>query len=278
MKMIQNVCIFLTVALIVLSIVLTVITKWYIQLCRQWEDEGNRIETLESDNRQLLNDKRDLIARNEILYEDNVKLADAVKELRAINKELLSFEEDEETAEEKGSGESLTPPADIATNTMRCEPYMIEDKIGKMQSVFPANTHQGMLQEKCYTDAETGIRYYVDADGLRWNCAALGLAYGIEIGTAYEFTLANGTVIPVILADFKHDINNYPNPYDYGDPDMNYDWESCINVIEFIVDLDMMPTAAREAGTMTQLEKFGGLYGHDGNIVDVRKVGRVWKP
>lgn len=189
-------------------------------------------------------------------------------------------------SDSSGTAEEVTPllpPQDIPTNIYRCEPFMVidleksDDTETVYKSAFLKNSEQAALQEDCFTDIETGIRYYFDtSDGSKWYCAALAGAYGIEIGHCYIFTLANGTELPVMLADFKHDISD-PKPDDYGDDDTNYDGEKCVNVIEFVVDMPTIPKAARDAGTMSALDKFGGLHGHGGNIVDVKDAGRRWK-
>ena len=218
-----------------------------------------------------------LFWHNAHIKNENAQLKSENKDLKAA---LAAESAEPEPVEEVNP---LLPPQDIPTNIYRCEPFMIidleksDDTETVYKSAFSKNSEQAALQEDCFTDIETGIRYYFDtSDGTKWHCAALAGAYGIEIGHCYIFTLANGTELPVMLADFKHDIND-PKPDDYGDDDINYDGEKCVNVIEFVVDMPTVPKAAREAGTMSALDKFGGLYGHDGNIVDVKDVGRRWK-
>ena len=133
------------------------------------------------------------------------------------------------------------------------------------------------MQEECFTDFTTGIRYWTDESGEPWCCAALAGAYGREIGQCYIFTLKNGYTIPVIMADFKHPIDNI-RADDYGDDDINYDGQKCINIIEFIVDMVAAPVCVKQAGTMSALECFGGLYGNLGNIVKIEYLGRRWEP
>ena len=173
---------------------------------------------------------------------------------------------------ERKVGDHITLP-DIPTNTYRCEPYLrynIETET--WENAFVKGSHQNKLNQVCQTDEETGIRYYTDKNGKKWYCAALAGAFGIKIGALYEFTLANGTVIPVIQADYKHDITKCRSD-DFGDEDINYDGEATISVIEFVVDLNAIPRSAYVYGTMSALDKFGGPYGHGGNIVEVTYCG-----
>lgn len=281
-KMQTAVITFLAIAVVILTIGMTIITKLYVTLCNQYEESGNCIDELIADNKVLLEDKRDLIRQNDELLSDNQQLKAAVKEMREMIKAHTTPAEssEPEPAEEVNP---LLPPQSIPTNTYRCEPYMVidweksDDIETVYKSAFSKNSEQAALQEDCFTDLETGIRYYFDtSDWTKWYCAALAGAYGIEVGHCYIFTLANGTELPVMLADFKHDISD-PKPDDYGDDDVNYDSEKCLNVIELVVDMPAVPKAAREAGTMSALDKFGGLYGHGGNIVDAKDAGRRWK-
>lgn len=178
----------------------------------------------------------------------------------------------EEPKERKVGDEVVLP--DIPTNTYRCEPYLVYDEENEIWvDAFIAGSHQNKLQQVCHTDESTGIRYYIDENGKKWYCAALAGAFGIEIGAEYEFTLANGAVIPVIQADYKHSIIN-PRYDDYGDADINYDGEDCICVIEFVVDMRVIPDKVAKAGTMSALEQYGGLFGHGGNITNVVYYGR----
>lgn len=259
--MIQNVCIFFTVVLIVISVVLMIITRWYIELCQPYESEDSesesRIAALISEKDKLILDSISLQERNDELYDENVRLSDAIKELREINKEHVSVE-----VEQK----KKYFPDSLPTNMFRCEPYK-----------FAKNSQQAMLQEECFTDEETGIRCWYDNEGCKFYCAALAGAYGIEIGKCYIFTLANGEVIPVIQADFKHPIDNVCDD-DYGDIDKNYDNETCLSVIEFVVDIERIPERVRQTGTMSALKRFGGISGHGSNIVNVVELERKWRP
>ena len=80
------------------------------------------------------------------------------------------------------------------------------------------------------------------------------------------------------MGDFKHPIDNV-RPDDFGDicPLGNYDGEDALCILEFIVDMAFVPKAVKEAGTMSALETFGGLYGNGGNIVEIIDTGRKWK-
>lgn len=133
---------------------------------------------------------------------------------------------------------------------------------------------QYALQKECITVKSTGIRMY-DAGETGYYCAALGGAYGTDIGDTWHVTLKNGSEFNIILADYKHPIDN-PDPNDFGDPCKNYDGEDCTNVIEFVFDGDYLPREVLIAGTFSKLTFFGGLYGDGGDIVKMEYTGRVW--
>lgn len=233
-------------------------------------------------------------AENVVLADEVVKLLNVLK-----NQDMSSDSQNESVIPENILRE--TP-----TNKFTCEPYLVE-RNGSMTSAFTKNSDQARLQEDCATDPETGIRYYYDGSGTHYLCAALGHAFGMEIGTAYEVTLQNGYVFPLILADYMHPVNEDHEIYDilrvlshvtpdkaYGNyfelrqmPDghwepgefhRNYDDEEVLHVIEFVADVRVIPHAVRDAGTFTVLEQFGGLHGHGGCITKITKIGRVWEP
>ena len=262
------VTIFLAVTVAALAIVLTLVTTKFVDLCQQVEADNseNKITELIQDKEKLLLENITLQEKNDELYSDNVKLTAAVKELRQINKELMNEEAVQDISPASAeTEETVTLLHGKHTNMFRCEPYK-----------FAKGSQQAMLQEVCRTDPETGIRFYYEKQRSRqWFCAALAGAFGTEIGHAYTFTLANGKVIPVIMSDFKHPIDDV-RADDYGDVDRNYLGDDCINVIEFVVDMDEIPTEVKQAGTMSALDRFGGLYSYDGDIVDVQDEGRVW--
>lgn len=116
---------------------------------------------LVEDKKQLIQDKLALTAKVEEMYTDNADLAAAVKEFRELNEQLIEMNKQLlSEAEITGSEEEpagFLPPAGIPTNTYRCEDY----------SGFSRNSEQAILQEDCFTDMETGIRYYLDTDGSR---------------------------------------------------------------------------------------------------------------
>lgn len=149
------------------------------------------------------------------------------------------------------------------TNTLRFMDY---------QKITDTTSIQYRLQEDCDTDVDSGIRvYYIN--GTDYYCAALGSAYGRDIGDTWKVTLDCGTEFNIILSDFKDDgTTDY-----FGQPDKNYDGEPCTSVIEFVVDNDYIPSSVKSAGTYTVLGGFGGLYGKGGNIIEMKYLGRVWE-
>lgn len=145
------------------------------------------------------------------------------------------------------------------TNTIR---YMDYRKITDIAS------WQDMLQSFCHTD-ENGIRRYGE-----YICAALGSAYGRDLGDTWKVTLKNGTSFRIIYAEYKDD----GSTDFFGHPDKNYDKQDCVNVIEFIVDSSEIPERVRETGTFTAMDWYGGLNGDGGNIVRMEYLGREWEP
>lgn len=210
-----------------------------------------------------------LLTVNKNLCEEAARLKDENTELRksliaALTAPVAAKTQQNEEERCESAAPSLLPIG-IATNMYCCEPF----------NKFAVNSEQAMLQEDCFTDPQTGIRYYL-LDGKKYLCAAMATAYGTEIGRTYSVHLKNGYDFDVIVADFKHDISA-PRADDYGDITENYDGESAMCIIEFVVDMAFLPRAVKDAGTMSALEQFGGLYGEGGDIIRIIDTGRMWK-
>lgn len=150
------------------------------------------------------------------------------------------------------------------TNTYRCMDY---------RTLTNHASEQWKLQMECYSDAITGIRVYTNGHA-RYYCAALGSAYGQNIGDAFNITLENGYSFNVVYGDFKNPLGS--TDMFYGHPDVNYDGETAIGLVEFIFDKDVAPKSVINAGTMSALSQFGGLFGDGGNITSIKYLGKVW--
>lgn len=142
------------------------------------------------------------------------------------------------------------------------------------RTITDIQSDQYKLQQECFSGIKTGIRMY-DTGEEGYYCAALGGAYGTDIGDTWHVALKNGSEFNIILAEYKHPIDN-PDPNDFGDPCKNYDGEDCTNVIEFVFDGDYLPKEVLIAGTFSKLTLFGGLYGDGGDIVKMEYTGRKW--
>lgn len=273
--MIQAVIAFLGAAVIILSAVVVYLTYRCRENAIRAAEALQQAYTAETDRKTMLdgeieayNEIERLQQNNELLKSVNEALLKRSAEYRAEINRLKEMQTEAETRDE-----SPAPAKDYSydrlpgapTNFYTCEPY---DR-------FTKNSEQAVLQEECFTDAITGIRYAV-IDGQKYKCAAMATAYGTEIGNTYEIELECGTVENIILGDFKHDIST-PSANDYGDPCKNYDGERCINVIEFIVDMRAIPPEVKNFGTMGILEQYGGLYGNGGNIKRITFTGRKWR-
>lgn len=181
---------------------------------------------------------------------------------------------EEENATERVSYSKERLPENIETNSFFCEDFRRLNVLG---------TPIYRLQQECYTEEVTGLRYYL-SDGVCYYCVALGNAYGIDIGDTWIVTLANGESFGIIYADYKHSIEEI-DPFDFGDQfDINgnqlynYDGEPVMNVLEFVYDEQTAPKAMILAGTMSYFDRFGGLYGDGGNIVRMKYLERKWVP
>lgn len=224
--------------------------------------ESFKKEFHETDSLRIQNGK--LQNRLDKLEAENDELRQALKAALTAPPAAEPQQEPEKRCEKAAASPSLVPVG-IATNMYCCEPY----------NKFDKNSDQAILQEDCFTDTSTGIRYFLQ-DGKNYLCAAMATAYGTEIGRTFAVKLENGNSFDVIVADFKHPIDNV-RADDFGDACTNYDGEDALCILEFVVDMAYVPKAVKDAGTMSVLDFFGGLHGHGGNIVEIKDTGRKWK-
>ena len=236
------------------------------ELCQEKLSLLIDIQTAENEAAKLKLQLDDALTAYENSEKERIELKEQL--IQATAKDSIA---DKSTGKVSKAGQSgdipLLPPEGVHTNTFRCEDYRL----------FDPRSEQFKLQKCCCTSMRTGIREYISKTADVYLCAAMGGAYGTQIGQAYAVRLRNGYRFNVIVADFKHPIDE-ASPYDYGDSDTNYDGDECINIIEFVVDMDVVPQEVKQAGTMSALPEMGGLYGYGGDIVKIERLGKVWRP
>lgn len=213
-----------------------------------------------------------------ILLEDNLnarydqQLLEIREHIKAVDEELdkapmtvYIYEEPKEEELVIDASKERLPEGD--TNTFRCMDF---------RTITDHTSVQWKMQGECLTDPETGIRY-LTANGKKYLCAAMGSAYGQDLGDTFHITLQNGHEFDVVYAEFKNPVTDPPDYTFFGHPDVNYDGEATTSVIEFVYDWTAAPQNVIDAGTMSALDVFGGLYGDGGNIVSIKYLGRIWE-
>lgn len=220
------------------------------------KEYGDIIQGLKSEivdlSSEIIDINKELELKDNLINQQEKTIESLEEEIDILIKEL---KETNETPTEANPKERL--PLAI-TNTIRGMDY---------RKITNKKSDQYALQKNCYSN-EIGIRMYD-----KYYCTALGSAYGRDIGDTWHVTLECGTEFDIIYAEYKDDGTD---PNFFGHPDKNYDKENCINVLEFVMDVDFVSREVMLAGTFTKLDIFGGLYGHGGNIVKMEYTGRVW--
>ena len=237
-----------------------------------------------------LNDICEQIAAIKQEIEENKPPDDAFKEklkeladkIEAIDAAWEGFQNDirtdeaKEDVQETESASKERLPTGVDTNRFDCEPH-----------TYGRGTDQYLLQLDCLTEEETGLRYF-EQDGMRYYCVALGGAYGIDIGDTWIVTLECGTSFGIIFSDYQQDISEL-DPNDFGECYerdkygnivgilKNYDDEPVVHVLEFVVEMERLHPDILEAGTVSALDRFGGLYGDGGNLVSIKYNRRLWE-
>ena len=140
-------------------------------------------------------------------------------------------------------------------------------------TITDKKSEQWALQLQAYT-GKYGIRCYFDGDRIYF-LSAMGSAYGRTIGDAFRVTLKCGTVLYVMLGEFKDDGTD---PNFFGHPTTHADGYDVTCVLEFIYDAEHINSKALQAGNFCNIECFGGLHGYGGDIVKIEYLGRRWEP
>ncbi len=212
------------------------------------------IDTEKHESLKLEKQVADLTEEKTELHGEISRLEASQAELENNNKKLSEvisrFRENPDWWKER------IPPGN--TDWYALEPYT---------AINNKRSSQYALQQMCTTGISTGIRIYEDDEGEIYYCAALGSAYGRDIGDAWEVTLDNGESFRIIYSDYKDD----GNTEFFGHPCKNAHKQSCTNVIEFIVDWEKLPSEVRERGSMSKLDWCNG------NIIEMKYLGRVWE-
>ena len=263
-----------------LLVALTTAFLTYKQDSEMLHDYRERLMELRSDHDKTLLEKAE-IEKNSLTLEqinagllaDNARLTaerDAAKaqqkepELQASesNESALSSQSDDVLQTDATKPKERLPEGH--TNVISGMPYTtITDK----------KSEQWALQLQAFT-GKYGIRCYFGGDHIYF-LAAMGSAYGRTIGDAFRVTLKCGTVMYVMLGEFKDDGTD---PNFFGHPTTHADGYDVTCVLEFIYNAEHINSKALQAGNFCNIECFGGLHGYGGDIVDIEYLGRRWEP
>lgn len=103
--------------------------------------------------------------------------------------------------------------------------------------LFNHNSNQYRLQQMCYTD-ENGLRY-IDVDGQRYYCCAVGTAVSETIGQLGYLELENGEIINIIVSDVKRN-------QDTNSDNIVTSHSHCAS--EFVVDVNSLNSTWKRMG------------------------------
>lgn len=103
--------------------------------------------------------------------------------------------------------------------------------------VFSKSSNQYKLQQMCYTD-ERGLRY-IDYNGIRFYCCAVGSAVSEDIGRLGTLILDDGNEINIVVSDVKDDRHT-------DDSNVVTVHSKCAS--EFVVDVDGLDRGWKRMG------------------------------
>lgn len=247
---------------------------------KELSDAHSEIDILTEHNTGLSLDNARLTHLNDDLARDLEVERTNSKELRQI---IIDYEIAAKSQQEENQLNELEPDENdeiLQVNAKERLPAGHTNVISGMP--YTAITNHASEQWKLQCDENTftgdyGIRCYSDNERVYF-LAAMGSAYGRTIGDAFRVTLKCGTVMYVMLAEYKDDGTD---PNFFGHPAPNYDEEIATCILEFIYDPEKIDAKVRGengSGTFTVFDEFGGLYGDGGDIVKIEYLGRRWEP
>jgi len=105
--------------------------------------------------------------------------------------------------------------------------------------VFSKSSNQYKLQQMCYTD-ERGLRY-IDYNGIRFYCCAVGSAVSEDIGRLGTLILDDGNEINIVVSDVKDDRHT-------DDSNVVTVHSKCAS--EFVVDVDCLDKNWKRMGSV----------------------------
>lgn len=238
------------------------------------KEARSELDTYKTEN-NVLNQRFDY------LFRENAELENLLEAERKNSKELrkiiIDFEitanSQQEEPEPAASEEEVLQANAISSKERLPEGHTNVISGMPYTTITDKKSEQWALQLQAYT-GKYGIRCYFDGDRIYF-LSAMGSAYGRTIGDTFRVTLRCGTVLYVMLAEFKDDGTD---PNFFGHPTTHADGYDVTCVLEFIYDAEHINSKALQAGNFCNIECFGGLHGYGGDIVKIEYLGRKWEP
>lgn len=165
---------------------------------------------------------------------------------------LINIPEPEEVVEEAERVVEISP---LSFGYGSCKTYE------NYRMIRREGSYSYHLQQIAETDCDTGVRY-IEVDNITYYMIAVGSGWGLAIGDMCQIELQqyDGSINTVfaILGDGKSD-NHTDNTHKVG--------SNSGDVIEFIVDVDMLPEFMSGKGNLDYINIFNG------SVVHITKVG-----
>lgn len=124
--------------------------------------------------------------------------------------------------------------------------------------VFSKSSNQYKLQQMCYTD-ERGLRY-IDYNGIRFYCCAVGSAVSEDIGRLGTLVLDDGNEINIVVSDVKDDRHT-------DDSNVVTVHSKCAS--EFVVDVQGLDREWKRMGCVFyEWGNVGEIEIYDGDVIE----------
>ena len=186
--------------------------------------------TYVAENKELIQDNQNLKQEKQVLQDNVIRLE---SEVQTGNEALVEYEEKLESYENK----QLSQPV-YSASWGSVKSYM------SYKAITNTRSKQYQLQQQAVTDPSTGLRV-IDGD----YCVAIGSGWECAVGDRILVTLQDSKTFNAIVADVKADAHtNSDNKTTTHDN----------SVVEFVVDIPVLPQSVRISGNIGTLDQFSG--------------------
>lgn len=200
-----------------------------------------KVSALQKDNQtystelvELALDNQNLEKENEVLQDNVIQLE---SEVQTGNETLVEYEVKLKKYETEAKKQQAVATVPSGSSIGYMKSYM------SYKAITNTRSKQYQLQTSATTDSATGIRMINNR-----YCIAIGSGWGYTVGDEVTVILEDGKSFNAIIGDMKANCHT----------DVTNKIAQDGSVVEFIVDIPMLPKQVRTSGSLNTLSQFNG--------------------